>query len=271
MQQPHAMSVANTANTRPNPLQIPEILESIIIWSLHLHYVYDERCKLVNKLRRVAKVWKIAIEHNPTLRSFAFRDPPSALSASRAHLAIFCRPYCLALECELSAIQELELSGVRPVGLSELKKVMHSITMTHGNLIKEFRKKRKVPRCLMTDIFVTGPAVTSIYIRYSGSSDHDWLEGLRGIAKPTDFVYDFFNNFKYDYNIQNPSGVSAKDLLGGIEKSVKSFYDLPKGSFLVQTIEIWIGDPEVLKEQPQYISCWQVRKIWESNPWSKLL
>ncbi|KAK6499002.1 hypothetical protein TWF481_011571 [Arthrobotrys musiformis] len=247
-------------------LQIPEILEAIVIWSLHLHYVYDDRCRRVNQLRRVAKVWQMTVDHNPTLRTFAFRDPPNATSDSKTHLATFCRPYCGALEYELAAITELAMSD-KTVGLSEFHKVSHSITMTHGSLIKGFRKKRKVPRCLASDIYITKPAVGSVYLRFSGSANSDWLDALNGIAKPTDFVHNLFDSFEYDYHIESPTGVNAQDLLGGIDKAVNSLYTLRKGSFLVQKIEVWIGNPALLKERPQSIPGWQIRKLWESKPW----
>ncbi|KAF3176479.1 hypothetical protein EYR41_011068 [Orbilia oligospora] len=283
----------DTPKASQNALQIPEILESIIIWSLHLHYVYDDRCRRVNQLRRVAKVWQSTIDHNPVLRCFAFRDPLNTSSASasspsqkttpttpsppppppRFSLAIFCRPYCTALEYELAAVTEIACSHSKPIGQSEFQKVLHSITMTHSPIIKGFRKKRKVPRCLASNIFVTGPTVESIYLRFSGSADSDWLEALRKFAKPTDYVFNLFNNFEYDYHVESEEGVRGNDLVNAVGKAVGSFYELSgKGegkdaSFLIQKIEVWIGNPVLLKERPQSIPGWQIRTLWESKPW----
>lgn len=164
-------------------------------------------------------------------------------------------------------VTELALSSKKTVGLSEFQKVSHSIATTHGPLIKGFRKKRRVPRFLASDIFVTRPAIESIYLRFSGSSDHDWLEALKGIAKPTDYIHNLFESFQYDYHIESSTGVKAKDLINGIDKSINSFYTLPKGSFLVHKIEVWIGNSELLKEGPQSISGWQIRMLWEAKPW----
>ncbi|KAK6513736.1 hypothetical protein TWF506_008173 [Arthrobotrys conoides] len=275
------VTVHDIPKASQNALQIPEILETIIIWSLHLHYVYDDRCRRVNQLRRVAKVWQSTIDHNRTLRSFAFRDPLNTSSSSpleittpttpsRFHLATFCRPYCTALEYELAAVTEIAYSRKKLIGKSEFQKVLYSITTTHGPLIKSFRKKHKVPRCLASNIFITGPTVESIYLRFSGSADTVWFESLGKTAKPTDYLSNLFNNFEYDYHIESSVGVTGNDLIDGIGKAINSFYTLAvssKGSFLIQKIEIWIGNPALLKERPQSVPGWQIRTLWDSKPW----
>ncbi|KAK6352257.1 hypothetical protein TWF730_009088 [Orbilia blumenaviensis] len=251
-------------------LKIPELLESIIIWSLHLHYVYDDRCRRVNQLRRVAKAWRTTIDHNPTLRVFAFRDPLNTSPETNPHLATFCRPYCRALEYELAAVMEMRSHSPRKaIGFAEFQKVSHSISMEHSPLIKGYRKNRRVPRCLASDVFITKPTLPSVYLRFSGSSDHDWLEALKGIARPRDYVHNHFDNFEYDYNVSSPTGVTAKDLIQELEKAIKSFYKLASGSFMILKIEVWIGDPDLLKERPQSIPGWQVRMIWEPCLWKR--
>ncbi|KAK6513194.1 hypothetical protein TWF506_009357 [Arthrobotrys conoides] len=158
------------------------------------------------------------------------------------HLGHFHQAYIYSLKRNLYHIQQLKINSTKTTGVTNFQKALFP-TSDSINLL--WWKKPQEPKSLIPDLYITKPAVKVANLRFEGMGDIDGLDELGEFGKIEARSSPRGANtlFRYDYYINSPDGIAAKDLNAGIYDAITTLFSHSgkNPALRVQHIEIQVS------------------------------